>query len=59
MYIIAAQLMPYYAQKEAPMQLSLTAETIAIFQDVGAIVQPVYLVGGSVPDLLRGQPPHD
>lgn len=51
--------MPYYAQKEAPMQLSLTAEPMAIFQAVGAIVQPVYLVGGSVRDLLRGQPPHD
>lgn len=41
------------------MYYTLPAADQAVFQAVERILNPVYLVGGSVRDLLRQHPPHD
>lgn len=40
-------------------KLRLHPDIAAIMNDVTAILSPVYLVGGSVRDMVRGQTPHD
>lgn len=41
------------------IHISIPPAIVKIFEDVQAIVSPVYLVGGSVRDILLGYEPHD
>lgn len=41
------------------MKLDLPDPTQELIRQVEAIIHPVYLVGGSVRDILLGRPPHD